>query len=65
MLAKLSEDQVRALETMMDSRSLAAVLEALRDICYAKSAHVEENWQDKALAHQWEIAAPQTRRGLR
>ncbi len=57
MQAKLSESRVQELETIIDSASLSAVLEALRDICYAKSQHVEENWQDKALARQWECAA--------
>lgn len=35
----------RALEQLVDSNSLASVLEALAQICYLKAEHLETNWQ--------------------
>jgi hypothetical protein len=45
------------LETLVDSNSVHAVLEALASVCYGKSAHILMNWQDKNLARTWEKAA--------
>lgn len=46
------EDGV-ALEAMIDTHGLSTVLSAIVAICHAKAAHVESNWQDKALAKLW------------
>jgi hypothetical protein len=53
----LTKDKMHELEITVDSSTLAGVLEALREICLAKSQHIDENWQDRALAQQWESAA--------
>lgn len=49
----------RNLESLIDSNGLASVVEALAEICYGKAAHLEENWQDKATAKDWERAGGQ------
>ena len=46
-----------SLETMIDASSLSHVLSLIADICHEKASHVEENWQDKHLAHDWTCAA--------
>ena len=51
----LTRDEM--LESMIDGSSLASVLEGLREVCYAKAQHLEENWQDGMMAHEWERAA--------
>lgn len=46
----------RNLESLVDSNGLLAVVEALAEICYAKSAHIEENWpatNSELLARTW------------
>jgi hypothetical protein len=45
-----------ALEALVDGNDLPAVLEALSMVCYGKSSHVNENWQDKPLADTWQWA---------
>lgn len=49
--------QMEQLEKMIDSGSVATVLNALAQICYAKEHHIKENWQDKATASVWRSAA--------
>lgn len=41
------------LERLVDAEGLADVLSLLAEICEEKSAHVQENWQDEALARLW------------
>lgn len=45
------------LEALVDVTGLNSVLMALSEICAAKSDHIAESWQDKALAKQWAGAA--------
>jgi hypothetical protein len=45
------------LEEFIDQHSIATVIDALREICYGKSAHVMTNWQDKNLSRQWDRVA--------
>lgn len=45
-------DTLENLETLVDTRSLRAVLDDLAEIAELKAAHVRENWQDEALARQ-------------
>jgi len=52
----------RNLEQLMDSNGLAAVLDALSEICYAKAAHIEEAWQDDRLAKHWRDAGRELER---
>lgn len=42
------------LEQMIDEKGLPAIVGMLLDICDQKASHVEENWQDKNLAKQWQ-----------
>ena len=53
----LTPEQTLILESLIDSSSLADVLETLAEICDGKSQHIAENWQDKPLAAQWNRAA--------
>jgi hypothetical protein len=43
------------LEAMVDRAGLRNVLWALQNIAYAKAGHIQVNWQDSALARQWEM----------
>jgi hypothetical protein len=43
----------QTLEGMVDGMGLRSVLLILQSICYAKSQHIEENWQDHNLAMEW------------
>ena len=52
----LTQEQKDNLEKLVDHTSIGAVLEALSEICYLKAHHVEDNWQDAALARIWERA---------
>ena len=44
-------------EAIIDRSSLEEVVGVLREICYRKAEHVEEVWQDSALARAWSGAA--------
>jgi hypothetical protein len=50
----LSGEAVLAIEGMVDRTSVAAVLEALGNICYEKAEHLREAWQDHGAAKTWE-----------
>jgi len=53
--AKREQGKMSAmLEAMMDKTSVETVADALREICYAKAQHVEENWQDSNLGLLWD-----------
>lgn len=41
------------LEAIVDKQGLAETLRQLEQICYEKAGHVEEAWQDGALAKAW------------
>lgn len=56
-MRRLTDDKRAELEALVDSWSLASVLDALADICHGKSEHVRSNWQDTSLAKQWSLAA--------
>jgi hypothetical protein len=47
-------DELEALEQLVDKYGLISVIEGLENICYLKSAHVAEAWQDEYLAKAWE-----------
>jgi hypothetical protein len=51
----ISKDDLEALEHLIDNNGIDRMLAALAEICEAKSAHVAENWQDRALAKRWAI----------
>lgn len=41
------------LEAMIDLYGLNAVLQSIREICYAKANHIAVEWQDVGLAKAW------------
>jgi hypothetical protein len=49
----MNKQAMETLERMVDSYSLAAVVQAIGIICYEKADHVAENWQDEQLAKDW------------
>lgn len=51
------EVEMQAVEAIIDRVGLSVVLSLIADICTEKANHVESNWQDAALAAQWESAA--------
>lgn len=51
------KEQEEALEAMIDSESLARVLENLETVCLEKAEHLRVNWQDEATAKAWERVA--------
>ncbi len=44
------------IEELIDRYDLDVVLRAVADVCYDKSAHVSETWQDGHLSKAWERA---------
>lgn len=52
-----AKEQQDALEAMIDSGSLAGLLENLETICLEKAEHLRSNWQDEAAAKAWEFVA--------
>jgi hypothetical protein len=46
-----------SLEGMIDQYGLKKVLSMMSDICAEKADHIRSNWQDAALARQWENEA--------
>ena len=49
----MTSHQQHQLELLVDSCGLQLVLGGLANICADKSAHVLENWQDRALSVAW------------
>jgi len=49
----LTPEQLLVLESLIDSSSLADVLDSLAEIAHAKAQHIQENWQDISLARTW------------
>lgn len=45
------------LEHGIDRNGLVNVLKSMALICEKKSSHIMENWQDRALAGEWDRAA--------
>jgi len=46
-----------AVEGLVDSYGLGAVLQALVSMCHGKADHLRSNWQDEHGARVWEKAA--------
>ena len=44
---------VSELEALVDKHTLKGVLQDLEEVCHLKASHIEEAWQDKALAQAW------------
>lgn len=45
------------LEAFVDKWGLKGTINGLADIAYSKAMHIEENWQDMALAKTWKSDA--------
>lgn len=45
------------LEPLVDQHGLLHILVALEIMCQEKVAHIDNTWQDRNLAKQWEKAA--------
>jgi len=54
-----------ALEAMIDSQGMVAVLTALEIICDEKANHLRHNWQDTATARVWERGSSAIGKALR
>ena len=44
----------KQLEELIDKHGLRAITEELALICYEKSQHLRENWQDETAAKKWD-----------
>ena len=51
--ADFADGAKEAIEALIDKFDLARVLQWTAEVCYMKSQHVEENWQDQGLASEW------------
>jgi len=49
----LTRPELDQLEQVIDSHSMADVLDALEIIANEKAEHIETNWQDRCLAKTW------------
>lgn len=54
---KSNQDRCEEMERVVDASTLLDTVAALELMCYEKAAHIRENWQDNALASQWELCA--------
>jgi hypothetical protein len=54
MTARLEQNEMDILETMVDHASLIDVLTTLEQIAHAKADHLRSNWQDDKSAKVWE-----------
>ncbi len=52
-MAKISRDDKDDLEQILDRTGVRGLFEALAEIANEKESHVEESWQDRALARRW------------
>lgn len=50
---ELTKQEIDALERLIDTTDMSAVLRAIAQICHEKAEHVRTNWQDDATANQW------------
>lgn len=54
-----NESHFETLERVLDQSNLHELMLHLARICYEKSEHIAENWQDMETAKAWESAAKQ------
>lgn len=59
----MERDLQQTLETLVDEHGVRAVLEALAQVCFDKSEHVQVQWQDGKLAALWSDAGIAVERG--
>lgn len=53
----LNETQMRALEDMIDATSVEDLITGVEVVCREKADHIRAEWQDEALAKDWEAVA--------
>ena len=53
----ITQDEMDAIEAVVDKRGMADVLMALVSITSEKADHIRENWQDNITSRPWDIAA--------
>lgn len=51
-----ARETAEKIESLIDSAGLTDFVDLSADVCFAKSLHVSEMWQDRTLARQWERA---------
>lgn len=56
---QLYNDDMNALEKLVDTNGINVTLDMLFEICCLKSEHLQSNWQDKTTAEFWEHVAKQ------
>jgi hypothetical protein len=54
------DNVTETLEALIDKHGLLHVVTALDLICTEKADHIRTNWQDRALAKDWDRAANAT-----
>ena len=47
------EDLFQVIEALIDRHTLKNIMYDLINVCYAKSEHLEENWQDTRQSKIW------------
>lgn len=52
-MPRISKDDRDDLEQILDRTGVKGLLEALAEIANEKESHVQESWQDAALAKRW------------
>ena len=50
---ELTKQEIDALERLIDTTDMGAVLRAIAQICHEKAEHVRTNWQDDDTANHW------------
>jgi hypothetical protein len=49
----LTQSELAALEALIDTAGIEAVLQGLSEVCGLKADHIAHNWQDTILAKRW------------
>lgn len=52
-MAKIGRDDKDDLEQILDRTGVRGLFEALAEIASEKESHVQEAWQDSAIAKRW------------
>jgi hypothetical protein len=55
-MPQLTQRDADWIERMIDNIGLEGLLATVSEICYLKAQHIEENWNDTALARAWSRA---------
>ena len=55
--SEMTDEEMFALEKMIDLHGLGCVVSMLSTIAGFKSQHIRESWQDEGLAKRWDKAS--------